>query len=112
MGRGDLTDAEGERQRAFLPVGNGRCGRSRDQRQVIDRIPHRIRVGVQWRDLPERCGPWKTEGGTRMRTARVVRISARVRWRAGHRRWISADVCSAPSTQTQTQHPAPSTRQR
>ncbi|MFI0773120.1 IS5 family transposase [Streptomyces sp. NPDC021218] len=60
MGRGDLSDAEWERLRPFLPVSNGRCGRWRDHRQVIDGILHRVRTGVQWRDLPERFGPWKT----------------------------------------------------
>ncbi|MFH8236783.1 IS5 family transposase [Streptomyces sp. NPDC018321] len=58
--RGDLSDAEWERLRPFLPVSNGRCGRWRDHRQVINGILHRIRTGVQWRDLPERFGPWKT----------------------------------------------------
>ncbi|GGS90083.1 hypothetical protein GCM10010270_72820 [Streptomyces violaceus] len=60
MGRGDLTDAEWERLQPFLPVSNGRCGRWRDHRQVINGIRHRVRTGVQWRDLPERFGPWKT----------------------------------------------------
>ncbi|MFF0049797.1 IS5 family transposase [Streptomyces sp. NPDC005498] len=60
MGRGDLTDAEWEWLRPFLPVSNGRCGRWRDHRQVIDGILHRVRTGVQWRDLPERFCPWKT----------------------------------------------------
>ncbi|MGW8327710.1 IS5 family transposase [Streptomyces sp. NPDC055897] len=60
MGRGDLSDAEWERLRPFLPVSNRRCGRWRDLRQVIDGIPHQVRTGVQWRDLPERFGPWKT----------------------------------------------------
>ncbi|MFD0229504.1 IS5 family transposase [Streptomyces hirsutus] len=46
--------------RPLLPVSNGRCGRWRDHRQVIDGILHRVRTGVQWRDLPERFGPWKT----------------------------------------------------
>ncbi|WP_394854482.1 IS5 family transposase [Streptomyces albogriseolus] len=46
--------------RPFLPVSNGRCGRWRDRRQVIDGILQRVRTGVQWRDLPERFGPWKT----------------------------------------------------
>lgn len=32
----------------------------RDYRQVIDGILHRVRTGVQWRELPERFGPWKT----------------------------------------------------
>lgn len=60
MGRGDLTDEDWERLRPFLPVGNGRCGRWRDHRQVINGILHRARTGVQWRDLPGRFGPWKT----------------------------------------------------
>ncbi|MFC7794151.1 IS5 family transposase [Streptomyces cinereoruber] len=60
MGRGDLGDAEWERLRPFLPVSNGRCGRWRNHRQVINGILHRVRTGVQWRDLPERFGPWKT----------------------------------------------------
>ncbi len=58
-GAGDLSDAEWERLRPFLPVSNGRCGRWRDHRQVIDGILHRVRSGVQWCDLPERFGPWK-----------------------------------------------------
>ncbi|MFD5764400.1 IS5 family transposase [Streptomyces sp. NPDC127049] len=58
--RGDLSDAEWERLRPFLPVSNGRRGRWRDHRQVIDGILHRVRTGVHWRDLPERFGPWKT----------------------------------------------------
>lgn len=60
MGRGDLSDAEWERLRPCLPVSNRRCGRWRDHRQVIDGILHWVRTGVQWRDLPERFGPWKT----------------------------------------------------
>ncbi|WP_435859829.1 IS5 family transposase [Streptomyces narbonensis] len=60
MGRGDLSDAEWERLRSFLPVSNRRCGRWRDHRQVIDGILHRVRTGVQWRDLPERL--WSADG--------------------------------------------------
>jgi transposase len=44
----------------FLPVSNGRCGRWRDHRQVINGILFRERTGLPWRDLPERLGPWKT----------------------------------------------------
>ncbi|MFF5767243.1 IS5 family transposase [Streptomyces tanashiensis] len=60
MERGDLTDAEWERLRPLLPVSNRRCGRWRNHRQAINGILHRVRTGVQWRDLPERFGPWKT----------------------------------------------------
>ncbi|MGW0095268.1 transposase [Streptomyces sp. NPDC003328] len=58
MERGDLTDAEWKRLRPFLPFNNVRCGRWWDHRQVIN--VHRVWTGVQWRDLPERFGPWKT----------------------------------------------------
>jgi transposase len=58
--RGDLSDKEWERLQPFLPVSDGRCGRWRDHRQVIDGILHRGRTGAPWRDLPERFGPWKT----------------------------------------------------
>jgi transposase len=60
MGRGELSDAGWERLRRFLPVSNGRCGRWRDHPQVINGVLHRVRTGAQWRDLPERFGPWKT----------------------------------------------------
>lgn len=58
--RGDLTDAQWQRLEPLLPVSNRRCGRWRDHRQVIDGVLFRIRTGVQWRDLPDRYGPWKT----------------------------------------------------
>ncbi|WP_420919147.1 transposase [Streptomyces olivaceus] len=53
-------DGEWERLRSFLPVSNESCGRWRDHRQVIYGILHRLRAGVQWRDLAERFGRWKT----------------------------------------------------
>ncbi|GAA3117279.1 hypothetical protein GCM10010521_01250 [Streptomyces rameus] len=56
----DLTDAQWERPEPLLPVSNGRCGRWRDHRQVVNGVLYRIRTGVQWRDLPERFGQWKT----------------------------------------------------
>ncbi|MER7959245.1 transposase [Streptomyces sp. NPDC096030] len=52
MGWGELSDAEWERPRPFLSVSNGRCGRWRDHRQVVDGTLHRVRTGVQWRALP------------------------------------------------------------
>ncbi|MEV8129128.1 IS5 family transposase [Streptomyces sp. NPDC085944] len=57
---GDLTEAEWRHLEPLLPTGNNRCGRWRGHRQVSNGILHRVRTGVQWRDLPERYGPWKT----------------------------------------------------
>lgn len=60
ISRGDLTDDEWALLKPLLPLGNNRCGRWRDHRQVINGIIHRLGTGVQWRELPERFGPWQT----------------------------------------------------
>ncbi len=60
MGRGDLTREEWEQLAPLLPTDNGRHGRWRDHRQVINGILYRTRTGLPWRDLPPRFGPWKT----------------------------------------------------
>ncbi|WP_424853622.1 IS5 family transposase [Streptomyces sp. SAI-170] len=60
MGRGDLTNAEWDRLKSFLPLGGARGGRWSDHRRVINGVLYRVRTGVQWRDLPERFGPWET----------------------------------------------------
>ncbi|MEF9887040.1 transposase [Streptomyces sp. P9-A4] len=64
-GRGDLSDAEWERLRPFLPVSNRRCGRWRDHRQVIDGILHRVRTG-----RPHDQRPIGTHGGRHERRSR------------------------------------------
>ncbi|MFE9910757.1 transposase [Streptomyces clavifer] len=38
----------------------GPRGRWSDHRRVINGVLYRVRTGVQWRDLPERFGPWET----------------------------------------------------
>lgn len=60
LSRGDLTDGEWAVLEPLLPRSNGRCGRWRDHRQVINGIIHRLSTGCQWRKLPERFGPWQT----------------------------------------------------
>ncbi|MEU2469359.1 IS5 family transposase [Streptomyces sp. NPDC012486] len=60
MGRGDLTNVEWDRLESFLPPGGARGGRWSDHRRVINGVLYRVRTGVQWRDLPERFGPWET----------------------------------------------------
>ncbi|WP_435879758.1 IS5 family transposase [Streptomyces flaveolus] len=60
MGRGDLTNAEWARLESLLPPGGARGGRWSDHRRVINGVLYRVRTGVQWRDLPERFGPWET----------------------------------------------------
>ncbi|MGW6099970.1 IS5 family transposase [Streptomyces sp. NPDC055157] len=60
LSRGDLTDGEWAVLEPLLPRSNNRCGRWRDHRQVINGIIHRLGAGCQWRELPERFGPWQT----------------------------------------------------
>ncbi|GAA2930629.1 IS5 family transposase [Streptomyces enissocaesilis] len=58
--RGESTDAAWARIMPLLPRSNGRRGRWRDHRQVIDGLLWKVRTSAPWRDLPERYGPWKT----------------------------------------------------
>lgn len=55
-----MSDGEWAVLEPLLPVSNNRCGRWRGHRQVINGIIHRLGTGVQWRELPERFGPWTT----------------------------------------------------
>ncbi|MFI2188745.1 IS5 family transposase [Streptomyces sioyaensis] len=60
MARGDLTDSEWAQLEPHLPKNNGRGGRWKRHRQVINGILFRIRTGIPWRDLPRRFGSWQT----------------------------------------------------
>ncbi|MEU2587902.1 IS5 family transposase [Streptomyces avermitilis] len=60
MSRGDLTDEEWVMLEPLLPVSGNRCGRWRSHRQVINGIIHRLSTGAQWRERPQRFGPWQT----------------------------------------------------
>lgn len=44
----------------MLPPTGLRGGRWADHRRVVNGVLYRVRTGVQWRDLPERYGPWLT----------------------------------------------------
>ncbi|WP_406403902.1 transposase [Streptomyces uncialis] len=46
-----MTGGEWAVLEPLLPVGNNRCGRWRDHRQVINGIIHPLGTGVQWREL-------------------------------------------------------------
>ncbi|MFD3734711.1 transposase [Streptomyces sp. NPDC058632] len=43
----------------LLPTGDNRCGRWRDRCPVINGIIQRLGTGCQWREPPERFGPWQ-----------------------------------------------------
>jgi transposase len=57
MARGDLTDAQWEWMRRYVPVSPlGRL--PRNLRKQIDGVNYRYRCGCPWRDVPERYGKW------------------------------------------------------
>jgi transposase len=59
MARGDLTDAQWEWMRRYVPVSPlGRL--PRNLRKQIDGVNWRFRTGSPWRDVPERYGKWAT----------------------------------------------------
>ena len=58
--RHELSDAAWARIEPLLPAHPRQGGRWRDHRQVVNGIVWKIRTGADWRDIPERYGPWQT----------------------------------------------------
>jgi transposase len=61
MRRYGLSDAQWELIRGLLPENRPKGGRPwRSHRQVLNGIFWVLHTGAQWREVPERYGPWKT----------------------------------------------------
>jgi len=61
MRRFELTDEEWELVKDLLPANHGQRGRQwKDHRTILNAIFWVLRTGAQWRDVPERFGPWQT----------------------------------------------------
>ena len=61
MRRYEVTDGQWELIADLMPGNTRRGGRRwRDHRQVLNGIFWVLHTGAQWRELPERYGPWKT----------------------------------------------------
>lgn len=59
--RHELTDAQWARLAPLLPPQKPTRGRpARDHRQMVNAILWIHATGAQWRDLPERYGPWQS----------------------------------------------------
>ncbi|WP_349603002.1 IS5 family transposase [Azospirillum argentinense] len=59
--RYELSDAQWDRIADLMPRSNPRGGGVwRDHRQVVDGLMWKLNTGAQWRDIPERYGPWQT----------------------------------------------------
>jgi len=57
--RHELTDAEWARVEPLIPVRSGPISK-RGDRDFINAVVWKVKTGVQWRDLHERFGNWKT----------------------------------------------------
>ena len=55
-----LTDRQWDRVRDLFERPQGRGGRWRDHREMVDAVLWVMKTGAQWRDLPGRLGPWQT----------------------------------------------------
>jgi transposase len=61
MRRYELSDGQWDLIADLMPGTSARGGgRWRDHRQVVNGLLWRLNTGAQWRDLPERYGPWQT----------------------------------------------------
>jgi transposase len=60
MARHALTDEQWTRLQPLLPRRPQGRKATRGDRLFIDAVVFRTRTGIQWRDLPERFGNWKT----------------------------------------------------
>src|SRR5216683_89047 len=72
MRRHELTDSEWERIRPLLGRRSGPRSR-RGDRDFVNAVIWRVKTGVQWRDLAERYGSWKTVHNRFHRWARTGR---------------------------------------
>ena len=59
MRRHELTDEEWNRIEPLLGTRRGPVSK-RGDRDFVNAVIWRVKTGVQWRDLPERYGSWKT----------------------------------------------------
>ncbi len=59
--RHELTDEQWENITPLLPAEKPKTGRPNlDHRTLLNGMVWRAKTGTPWRDLPERCGKWKT----------------------------------------------------
>ena len=58
--RHELSDAEWARLAPLLPPQHTAGRPFHDHRVILNGMLFRLHTGTQWRDLPERYGPWQT----------------------------------------------------
>jgi len=61
MQRHELTDEQIHVLEPFLPRGGPKGGRPwSEHRRILNGLFWKLHTGAQWRDIPERYGPWST----------------------------------------------------
>src|SRR5437660_4287562 len=62
MRRHEISESEWSRIQGLLPLERDRPGRPSElsNRLFMNAVIYIAKTGIQWRDLPERFGPWKT----------------------------------------------------
>jgi transposase len=61
MRRHELTDDQFDLLEPYLPHTGPKGGHPwADHRRILNGLFWKLRTGAQWRDIPERYGPWKT----------------------------------------------------
>lgn len=60
MKRYEVSDAQFALVADLFPVNGRRGGQWRDHRTLLNAVLWVLHTGAQWRELPDRYGPWKT----------------------------------------------------
>ncbi len=60
MRRHELSDARWAQVADLMPRNQGRGGRWREHRRIVNGMFWKLNTGAPWRDIPERYGPWQT----------------------------------------------------
>jgi transposase len=116
MRRYELTDGECDAIRDLLPDdgGHARGGRRwRDHRQVLNGMLWVLHTGAQWRELPERYGPWQTVYGRFRRWRRdglLDRVLRRLQVRLDERGRIDWDLFCIDGTNVRASRSAAGAR--
>ena len=110
MRRYELSDEQWASVADLMPRPPPRGGgRWRDHRQVVNGLLWRLNTGAQWRDLPERYGPWQTVYERLVRWRRdgtFDRVLDRLRLRLDEAGLIDPDTWCVDGTSIRAGRPA------
>src|SRR5512141_1245084 len=101
MQRHALTEAQWQRQQRVLPKQKAGPEAIRGDRLFIEAVLFRAKTGLQWRDLPERFGPWKSVYNRFSNWARQGRHEAAALRHADAGATPRADRCTGPARSCQ-----------